>query len=202
MIDLPRSDPPALTRFAIPVAAAWLFLMSAPGHANESAPPPGLATSSATTGARRAEGPAGSLVIVEETRGLPIVAVMVAARTGAASDGPGKSGLAGFAAELARRSAGGKTRAAIDDALDALGASLEVDVEADSIRCAGQVLVRNLDPFLDILASIVLAPDFSEVELARTRDELLAQIEEARNDDRSLCSRFFDRRVCGEHPYG
>src|SRR5688500_11314630 len=122
---------------------ALVFAMTAPLHASDASPP--------ATGARRSEGPSGSLVIVEETRGLPIVALMVAARTGSASDGRGKEGLAAFAAELARRSAGGRTRTAIDDALDALGASLEVDVEPDSIRFAGQVLVRNLDPFLDIL---------------------------------------------------
>ncbi len=156
----------------------------------------------ASAGARRAPGPAGSLVIVEETRGLPIVSLIVAARTGAASDPRGKEGLASFAAELARRGAGGRTRAAIDDALDRLGASLDVDVESDSVRLTGQVLRRNLEAFLDILADVLLAPDFSELQLARTRDELLAQMEEARNDDRTLCGRFFDRRLYGDHPYG
>jgi zinc protease len=156
----------------------------------------------AESAARRGEGPAGSLLIVEETKALPIVALVVAARTGSASDPSGKEGLAALTAELARRGAGGRPRAAIDDALDALGASLDVDVEPDSVRLHGQVLVRNLDQFLDILADILLAPDFSEVELVRTRDELLAQIDEARNDDRTLCGRFFDHRLWGDHPYG
>ena len=153
-----------------------VFSMTTPPNAfaaPASATPPASSDLPSTNGARRAPGPAGSLIMVEETRGLPIVSVLVAARTGSASDGPGKEGLANFAAELARRGAGGRGRAAIDDALDALGASLEVDIEPDSIRFAGQVLVRNLDPFLDILASILLAPDFNEAELVRTRDELL-----------------------------
>jgi zinc protease len=172
----------------------------------QSPPPASSATPSSTSrpspGARRAAGPAGSLLIVEETKVLPIVSVVIAARTGSASDPRGKEGLATLATELARRGAGGRTRAAIDDALDGLGASLDVDVEPDSIRLAGQVLVRNLDPFLDIVADILQSPDFSEVELARTRDELLAHMEEARNDDRALCGRFFERRLFGEHPYG
>jgi zinc protease len=156
----------------------------------------------ATSGARRGPGPAGSLLIVEEARALPIVSLIIAARTGSASDPKGKEGLATLATELARRGAGGRPRAAIDDALDGLGASLEVDVDTDSVRLHGQVLARNLDPFLDLVADILLVPDFSEVELVRTRDELLAQMEEARNDDRALCGRFFDRRLFGEHPYG
>ena len=65
------------------------------------------------------------------------------------------------------------------------------------------MLARNLDPFLDLLADIVLRPDFPAAELDRTRRELIAQIEEARNDDRTLCGRFFERRLYGaDHPYG
>jgi zinc protease len=180
----------AFARHAFAVVLAMTHLVTSPVASADSPP------------ARRAVGPAGSLLIVEETKVLPIVAVVVAVRTGSASDPAGKEGLGALTAELARRGAGGRPRAAIDDALDALGASLDVDVEPDSVRLHGQVLVRNLDPFLDILADILLAPDFSEVELARTRDELLAQMEEARNDDRALCGRFFEQRLFGAHPYG
>jgi zinc protease len=52
------------------------------------------------------------------------------------------------------------------------------------------------------VASIVLRPDFKAEELERTRKEIVAQIEEARNDDRTLCARFFERRLYGVHPYG
>ena len=183
---------------ALPVA---LFLVATMTQSTQAGPPTSPSPPAAP-GARRAPGPAGSLLMVEETKGLPIVSLIIAARTGSASDPNGKEGLASLATELARRGAGGRPRAAIDDALDALGASLDVDVEPDSVRLAGQVLLRNLDPFLDILADVLLSPDFSEVELARTRDELLAHMEEARNDDRAVCGRFFERQLFGSHPYG
>jgi predicted Zn-dependent peptidase len=64
------------------------------------------------------------------------------------------------------------------------------------------VLARNLQPFLKILADIVLRPDFKAAEFTRTRREILAQLDEMRNDDRSLCARFFERRLYGDHPYG
>jgi zinc protease len=156
----------------------------------------------AGTGSGRAAGPAGSLVMVDEALALPLVWVTLAARSGSASDPRGKEGLAYLAAELARRGAAGRSRAALDDALDALGASLAVDVDQDSIRFSGQVLARNLDPFLDLLADVVLRPDFSAEELGRTRKEIVAQIDEVRNDDQALCARFFEPRLYGEHPYG
>lgn len=161
-----------------------------------------LAAAPAQAGAERGAGPAGSLIIVEPAPALPLVWVTVAARTGSAADPKGKEGLATFAAELARRGAGGQPRAAIDDALDGLGATLAVDVDQDSVRLTGQVLGRHLDAFLDLLADIVLRPDFSPEELGRTRKELVAQLEEARNDNQTLCARFFERRLYGDHPYG
>jgi zinc protease len=150
----------------------------------------------------RGPGPAGSLLMVDTAPALPLVWVTVAARTGSAADPRTREGLAYFTAELARRGAAGRSRAALDDALDALGASLSVEVDPDSVRFTGQVLARNLDPFLDLLADVVLRPDFDPGELGRTRKELLAHLDEARNDDQVLCARFFERRLYGEHPYG
>lgn len=161
-----------------------------------------LSSPTVEAGARQGTGPAGARVLVDQAPALPLVWVTVAARTGSADDPKGKEGLATFAAELARRGAGGRPRAALDDALDGLGATLAVDVDQDSVRLAGQVLVRHLDAFLNLLAHVVLRPDFPADELERTRKELVAQLEEARNDDQALCARFFERRLYGDHPYG
>src|SRR5206468_3594012 len=96
----------------------------------------------------------------------------------------------------------GKTRQVLDEALDALGARIDVLVDQDSTRLSGHVLARNLEAFLALLADIVLRPEFKAAEFTRTRREILAQLDEQRNDDRSLCARFFDRRLYGDHPYG
>jgi zinc protease len=181
---------------------ALLMIMSTTTTASTADASAQAAVSTSAPAAERGPGPAGSLLIVEPVPALPLVSLVIAARTGAAADPRGKEGLAAFAAELARRGAAGRPREQIEDALDALGATLEVDVDPDSTRLWGQVLVRNLDPFLDLVASIVLRPDFKAEELERTRKEIIAQIEEARNDDRSLCARFFERRLYGAHPYG
>ncbi len=161
-----------------------------------------LAANAAHAGAERGPGPAGSLVMVDQAPALPLVWVVLAARTGSAADPRSREGLAHFAAELARRGAAGRPRAAMDSALDALGATLTVEVDPDSVRFSGQVLLRNLDPLLDLLADVVLRPDFEPGEFSRTRKEILAHIDESRNDDQALCGRFFERRLYGEHPYG
>jgi zinc protease len=152
--------------------------------------------------ASRAPGPAGSLLIVDESHAVPLVHLELAARTGSADDPRGSEGLINLATELARRGAGGRSRQQIDESLDALGARLDVLVDPDSVRFTGQVLTRNLDAFVALLADLVLRPDFTAAEFARTRREIRAQLDEVRNDDRALCGRYFERRLYGDHPYG
>jgi zinc protease len=165
---------------------------------------PDAATPDTTPPARasRAPGPAGSLVIVDESHAVPLIHLELAARTGSADDPRGSEGLLNLAAELARRGTAGRSREQLDEALDALGGRLDVLVDQDSVRLVGEVLARNLEPYLALLADVVLRPDFSAAEFARTRREIQAQIDEVRNDDRALCARFFERRLYGDHPYG
>jgi zinc protease len=150
----------------------------------------------------RRPGPSGSLVLVESNHALPLVHVVVALRSGSAWDPHKKDGLANLMGEVARRGAAGKGRADIDARIDALGATLEVHTDPDSLRLEGHVLGRHLDRYLAIIADILLRPDFTAAEFARTRRQILADIDELRIDDHALGRRFFVRNLFGDHPYG
>ena len=150
----------------------------------------------------RGKGPGGSLIIVESNRTVPLVHLVFASRSGSAQDPRHREGLTNLAAEMALRGAGGKTREEIDAALDALGATLEVETQPDETRFEGDVLSRNLEAYLALVADVLLRPTFAPAELARTKREIVAQIEELRTDDRALCGRFFARNIYGDHPYG
>ena len=163
---------------------------------------PKAVTPSAPAAAMRRPGPAGSLLIVESNHTIPLVHVVIASRSGSAADPRHREGLTNLAAEWARRGAGGKSREDVDAALDALGATLDVSTFPDSTRFEGEVLARNLDAYLALVADVLVRPNFSAAELERTRHEVVGQIDELRNDDRALAGRFFVRNVFADHPYG
>jgi zinc protease len=150
----------------------------------------------------RRPGPAGSLLVVDANHTVPLVHVVIASRAGAASDPRHREGLTNLAAEWARRGAGGRSREATDTALDELGATLEVTTAADSTRFEGEVLARNLEPFLALVGGMIVKPTFAPAELERTRHEIEGQIDESRNDDHALCARFFIHNLYADHPYG
>ena len=170
-----------------------LVVVSATGPAAARAAPPTL---------DRRGGPSGSLVLVEPNHALPLVHVVVAVRSGSAWDPHKKDGLANLTGEVARRGAARQTRETIDARLDGLGATLNVVTDVDSLRFEGDVLSRNLDEYLKIVADVLLRPDFLPTEIARTRRDILADIDELRNDDQSLCGRFYIRNLYADHPYG
>jgi zinc protease len=166
------------------------------------ATPPAPPAPAPVAGVTRKVGPAGSLLIVEDDHSVPLVHVIVASRSGSAADPRHREGLTNLAAEWARHGAGGRSRSQIDEALDALGGTLDVHTEQDVTRFEGEVLARNLDAYLAIISDILIRPTFAPGEFVHTRQEVEGQIDEARNDDRLLCGRFFMRNVYGDHPYG
>lgn len=147
-------------------------------------------------------GPGGSLLLVEENHDLPLVRVQVALRVGAGDDPPDADGLTNFASELMARGAGGRTRAEIDAAFDALGTSLDVMSDYDGVTFDFSVLEEKLEPALALVADVILRPDFPAAEADKLKREIVAQLDELRDDDGQLARRYFTRALYGAHPYG
>ena len=141
-------------------------------------------------------------VIVEAEPDTPLVWFDVAIRGGASADPLGIEGLHRHAGLLARRGAGSRDRAALDETLDSLGASIDVSVSRDAVTLSGLSLSRHLDAVVDLCADILAAPRLSEEEHARLLRETPQVLDEIRDDDSALATRWFDWVCCPGHPYG
>ncbi|MBA3464407.1 MAG: insulinase family protein [Deltaproteobacteria bacterium] len=142
------------------------------------------------------------LVIVEASPDTPLVWFDVAIRGGSCTDPLGIEGLHRHAAMLARRGAGRRDRAELDETLDSLGAAVEVGVSRDAVSVAGLALSRHLDQVIDLAADILAEPKFSEDEHARLLRETPQVLDEIRDDDSALATRWFDWLCSPGHPYG
>jgi len=148
-------------------------------------------------------GPAtGPTVIVEASHDTPLVWFDIAIRGGASMDPRGVEGLHRHAALLARRGAGRRERAELDETLDSLGAALDISVTRDAVSLSGLALSRHLDAVIELAADVLAAPRFSEDEHARLLRETPQVLDEIRDDDSALATRWFDWLCCPGHPYG
>jgi zinc protease len=147
-------------------------------------------------------GPGGCQVFVESQTDTPLVWFDIAIRGGAAADPIGFEGLHRHAALLARRGAGSLARAELDNALDGLGAALDVSVGRDAVSLSGLALERNLDRVIDLAADVLARPRFDDAEHERLLRETPQLLDEVRDDDAALATRWFDWSCHPGHPYG
>ena len=144
----------------------------------------------------------GATVYLVEKHDFPYVTFDITLRTGALRDPEGKAGLANYTASLMMRGAGDRDRAAVDTALDNLGADIEVTTTHTSMSYEGDGLSRTIGDVFDIMADVVQRPSFSEVEFEKLRREMESDILRIRDSDRKLNRRFFHSYLFGAHPYG
>lgn len=142
------------------------------------------------------------MIVIEPSDDTPLVWFEIAIRGGAGADPVGQEGLHRHAALLARRGAGTRERAELDDALDSLGASLDPSITRDAITLSGVTLSRHLDAVVELAADILAAPTFNADEHARLLRETPQVLDEYRDDDATLAQRWFEWVCCPGHPYG
>jgi zinc protease len=144
----------------------------------------------------------GAVALLEPSHDVPLVSFVVALRNGSALDPEGKSGLARIAMRMLRRGCRGMNSEQIDFRIDALGAELVVDTSASTVAIHAQVIARNVEPFVDLVATMLEAPTFPEPELDRLKRESIAEIVEARDNDRVVAQKALQRTLFEGHPYG
>src|SRR5882724_5920993 len=141
-------------------------------------------------------------IYVEHNDALPVVSIAVALRSGASSDPVGKEGLTRVMVRMLRRGCRGLLSHELEETIDLLGAEVSADVSPSVITVHADVITRSLDRLVDLLATMMAAPTFDEVELGKLLRETEGEIIEARDSDRSLATRHFRRLVFEGHPYG
>src|SRR5262249_47430739 len=117
-------------------------------------------------------------------------------------DPRGTEGLHRHAALLARRGAGARDRTQLDETLDSLGAAIDVSLSRDAVTLSGLALARHLDAAIDLCADILAVPRFAEDEPGRLLRETPQVLDEIRDDDSALATRWFDWMCYPGHPYG
>jgi len=141
-------------------------------------------------------------VFIEPSDALPLVSVLIAFRSGSTHDPEGREGLSRITARMLRRGAEGLSAQSIEETIDALGGEFGADVAQSTSTVHFEVIRRSLEPFVDLVTTVLTKPAFAEDELGRLLREAEAEIIEARDSDRSLCARALRRTLFEGHSYG
>ena len=147
--------------------------------------------------------PNGLTLAVVEMHKVPVVEVQVLVDAGTARDPADVPGLAAFTANMLTQGAGTRGALALADEIAYLGAQLNAVSDFDAVTVRLHVPSRHLDAALDLLADVLLRPQFADSEITRQRGLLATTILQQRDQPVAMASIAFPAIVLGSaHPYG
>jgi predicted Zn-dependent peptidase len=133
---------------------------------------------------------------------VPIVAFMLLVRRGAASDPPGKDGLAAITADMLDEGSGDRSAIDMHEAIAQIGAQFDTDIGSDATVIGLTVLSKFAPRALTLLADIVARPSLREEDFLRVRQLRLHRLTQLRDVPGALADRAFLKLLYGVHPYG
>jgi len=156
----------------------------------------------AATQIQRVTSPGGIEAWLVEDHSLPVIALSLAFRGGAALDPAEKSGLATLVSGLLDEGAGPLDSAAFQKRLSDLAIDLSFDAGQDEFRGSLRTLTRDRDEAFELLRLALLEPRFDAEPVERIRSQLLAVLASDAEDPSKIASDRFWQTLFPVHPYG
>lgn len=142
--------------------------------------------------------PNGLKVIVVEDHKLPLVSVQVRLDIPPIAQGD-RAGLVEMVGDLLGAGTATRTKAQLDEAVDALGAHLGTG--HDGVYING--LSKHLESLLEIASDVTLAASFPDAEVEKLRTRMLSTVQQRRSDPDSIAEAVGRSATFGRvHPYG
>uniref|UniRef100_A0A832MKK5 Insulinase family protein n=1 Tax=Eiseniibacteriota bacterium TaxID=2212470 RepID=A0A832MKK5_UNCEI len=147
--------------------------------------------------------PNGLELGVVEMHETPVVHVTLIVRAGSVCDPADLPGLATFTANMLDEGAGGRGALAVSDAFEFLGAQFSASASRENATLTLHVPKRQFAAAFDLMADVVLRPDFPDSEIVRQRELRKNQLLQLRDQPTAISPIAFNAVVFGaSHPFG
>jgi zinc protease len=137
----------------------------------------------------------GLRLVVAPVSKLPLVTVLAVVEAGAEVESAGKEGVATLTARLLLEGAAGMDGAALADRFERIGASVDASADWDVAAITLTALSAQLPEALSLVRELLRAPEFPEREVARLKEERLAELLQQRAEPRGLADEQFSRAL-------
>ena len=164
--------------------------------------PPGLAVPIRPDVVVREPIGSGAVALIRRQAANPTIALVGYVRGGAMLDPAGREGLALLTASMLTRGTATHTSQSLAEALDSIGASLNVRADLEGAMVSAQCLAEDADHVLDLMSEVMTRPAFPPEEIEKQRGRIITGIREGRLDTRVAAEKAFrEAAYPPEHPY-
>ena len=141
----------------------------------------------------------GLRLVVAPVTKLPLVTAVALVEAGATQEPEGKEGVATLTAQMLLEGAAGLDGAALADRFERIGASVEAYADWDVAAVTLSAMSTRLPEALALVRDLLRSPTFPEREVARLRDERLAELLQQLAEPRGLADEQFSHAVYEPH---
>jgi zinc protease len=139
--------------------------------------------------------PNGMRIIVAPVTKLPLATVIAVVEAGASTEPRGQEGVAALTARLLPEGAAGLDGVALTDRFERIGTSVEAHADWDVAAVTLTVLTEQLPQALTLVRDLLRAPEFPVREVARLKEERLAELLQQLAEPRGLADEQFARAL-------
>jgi len=129
---------------------------------------------------------------------LPLVQFSIVLKGGHYLDNPEKSGAASLLATMLESGTANKTPQELEEAIEKLGARINIYASGSSFTISGNSLARNYKAVLAIVEEMLLQPRWDEVEFDLAKTAVLNRLKRQQADPSAIARNTFNELVYGE----
>lgn len=140
----------------------------------------------------------GMKVLGLESKEIPLVNFEIVLKGGHWADPIDKSGVASLLASLMMQGTATKTAAQLEEAIDMLGASINISNGNEEMRIRATCLQRNFEPTFALVKEILLQPRWDKTEYDRLYKALVTNLKGREANATSIASLNFNKLIYGD----
>ena len=133
-----------------------------------------------------------------ENNETPLVEFVMRIKGGLLLEEPDHTGVSNFLAQMLMAGTANKTAAELEEAIDQLGASIQVVASSQDIKITGNTLARNYEATMGLVEEILLNPRWDESEFNIIQQRIFNQLRQAKASPRNIANNAFNKLVFGE----
>lgn len=130
---------------------------------------------------------------------LPLVQFSLTLRGGMFLDDPEKIGVANLVARMLKEGTKNRTPEELEEAIDVLGANINVYATDESIVISTNTLRSKLDETYELVREILLEPRWDAKEFERVKRQVLEQINQRKTRPAFVANTVFRKLLYGDH---
>ncbi|QKX05687.1 insulinase family protein [Aquimarina sp. TRL1] len=134
-----------------------------------------------------------------ETSEVPLVAFYMNIKGGLLLEDKTKTGVSNLLAELLSKGTKNKTPEALENAIESLGANINIYARDEAIVISGSTLSRNYTKTMKLIQEIILEPRWDEKELSLIKQSTLSDIQQFKAIPRSVAANQYAKLIYGEN---